>query len=168
LDADAGDCWRNSDAEQAIAVAEHGPDVVSNHKSSSTAVSLTLRSICASRRVNTAQRPLSRGFSPSGCPAEPLVSYRINRQLSGWNPAPLVIRAFGAHCQPQTFDIYSAAKDQWSCGNDQCRRCFLHEAVHRRERSGGFTARATAASIRLPQKRERSLKLFRESSRHAG
>jgi FMN phosphatase YigB (HAD superfamily) len=31
--------------------------------------------------------------------AEPLVSYQINRQLSGWNLPPLVIRAFGAHCQ---------------------------------------------------------------------
>src|ERR1017187_1619741 len=34
--------------------------------------------------------------------AEPLVSYQINRQLSGWNPPPLVIRAFGAHCQHPT------------------------------------------------------------------
>jgi hypothetical protein len=40
---------------------------------------------------------LSRGSSPSGYPAEPLVSFQINRQLSGWNPPPLVIRAFGAH-----------------------------------------------------------------------
>jgi hypothetical protein len=45
---------------------------------------------------------LSRGSSPSGYPAEPLVSYRINRQLSGWILPPLVIRAFGAHCQFQT------------------------------------------------------------------
>src|ERR1700694_5447783 len=43
------------------------------------------------------RRPLSRGSSPSGYPAEPLVSFQINRQLSGWNPPPLVIRAFGAH-----------------------------------------------------------------------
>jgi hypothetical protein len=41
---------------------------------------------------------LSRGSSPAGYPAEPLVSYQINRQLSGWNLPPLVIRAFGAHC----------------------------------------------------------------------
>jgi hypothetical protein len=40
---------------------------------------------------------LSRGSSPSGYPAEPLVSFQINRQLSGWNLPPLVIRAFGAH-----------------------------------------------------------------------
>src|SRR6266511_4420537 len=53
------------------------------------------------------RRPLSRGSSPSGCPAEPLVSYRINRQLSGWNPPPLVIRAFGAHCQNRTLWLYS-------------------------------------------------------------
>ena len=37
-----------------------------------------------------------------GYPAEPLVSYQINRQLSGWNLPPLVIRAFGAHCQAPT------------------------------------------------------------------
>jgi hypothetical protein len=45
---------------------------------------------------------LSRGSSPAGYPAEPLVSYQINRQLSGWNLPPLMIRAFGAHCQEQT------------------------------------------------------------------
>jgi hypothetical protein len=47
---------------------------------------------------------LSRGSSPSGHPAEPLVSYQINRQLSGWIPPPLVIRAFGAHCHLPTLD----------------------------------------------------------------
>src|ERR1700704_2579577 len=56
--------------------------------------SLTLRPIGS---LNRPRRPLSRGSSPSGSPAEPLVSYRINRQLSGWNLPPLVIRAFGAH-----------------------------------------------------------------------
>src|SRR5712664_869931 len=49
------------------------------------------------------RRPLSRGSSPSGCPAEPLVSYQINRQLSGWIPPPQVIRAFGAHGHLRTF-----------------------------------------------------------------
>jgi len=49
------------------------------------------------------RRPLSRGSSPAGYPAEPLVSYQINRQLSRWNLPPLVIRAFGAHCQEATF-----------------------------------------------------------------
>ncbi len=43
------------------------------------------------------KRPLSRGSSPAGYPSEPLVSYQINRQLSGWILPPLVIRAFGAH-----------------------------------------------------------------------
>jgi hypothetical protein len=47
---------------------------------------------------NRLKRPLSRGSSPAGYPAEPLVSYQINRQLSGWNLPPLMIRAFGAHC----------------------------------------------------------------------
>src|SRR5262249_17465072 len=48
------------------------------------------------------RRPLSRGSGPSGHPAEPLVSYQINRQFSGWIPPPLVIRAFGANCQKPT------------------------------------------------------------------
>ena len=47
-------------------------------------------------------RLLSRGFSPASYPTKPLVSYRIYRQLSVWNPPPLVIRAFGAHCQQLT------------------------------------------------------------------
>ena len=48
------------------------------------------------------RRPLSRGSSPSSYPDEPLVSYQINRQLSGWNLPPQVIRAFEAHCQKRT------------------------------------------------------------------
>jgi len=35
-------------------------------------------------------------------PTEPLVSYQINRQLSGWNRPPQVIRAFGAHGQKRS------------------------------------------------------------------
>src|ERR1700736_4832100 len=61
--------------------------------------SLTLRPAGLLSRL---KRPLSRGSSPSGSPAEPLVSYQINRQLSGWNPPPLVFRAFGAHGQEET------------------------------------------------------------------
>src|ERR1019366_408030 len=62
--------------------------------------SLTLR---PARLLNRLKRPLSRGSSPAGYPTEPLVSYQINRQLSGWNLPPLVIRAFGAHCQERTY-----------------------------------------------------------------
>jgi hypothetical protein len=47
------------------------------------------------------RRPLSRGSNPCGYPHKPLVSYRINR--SGWIPPPLMIRAFGAHCQQPTY-----------------------------------------------------------------
>ena len=61
--------------------------------------SLTLR---PAGLLNRLKRPLSRGSSPAGYPTEPLVSYQINRQLSGWNLPPLVIRAFGAHCQQAT------------------------------------------------------------------
>jgi hypothetical protein len=62
--------------------------------------SLTLR---PAELLNRLKRPLSRGSSPAGYPAEPLVSYQINRQLSGWNLPPLVIRAFGAYRQNRTF-----------------------------------------------------------------
>jgi hypothetical protein len=51
---------------------------------------------------------LSRGSDPSGYPTKPLASFRINRQLSGWNLPPLMIRAFGAHCQFLTFRPLSA------------------------------------------------------------
>src|SRR5450631_193849 len=61
--------------------------------------SLTLR---PAGLLNRLKRPLSRGSSPAGYPTEPLVSYQINRQLSGWNLPPLVIRAFGAHYQQET------------------------------------------------------------------
>jgi hypothetical protein len=37
-------------------------------------------------------------LQPLRLPHKPLVSYRINRQLSGWILPPLMIRAFGAHC----------------------------------------------------------------------
>src|SRR3981189_1676830 len=61
---------------------------------------LTLR---PTRSLSRPRRPLSRGSSPSGYPAEPPVSYQINRQLSGWIPPPQVIRAFGAHGQYRTY-----------------------------------------------------------------
>ena len=48
------------------------------------------------------RRPLSRGSNPHSYPHEPLVSYRINQQLSGWILPPLMIRAFEAHCQYAT------------------------------------------------------------------
>ena len=51
------------------------------------------------------RRPLSRGSNPCGYPHKPLVSYRINRQLSGWILPPLMIRAFGAHCHFRTHAV---------------------------------------------------------------
>ena len=56
--------------------------------------SLALRPVGSLSRP---RRPLSRGFDPPGCPDKPLVSYQINRQLSGWNLPPLVTRAVWAH-----------------------------------------------------------------------
>ena len=58
------------------------------------------------------RRPLSRGSSPSGHPAEPPVSYQINRQFSGWILPPQVIRAFGAHCQLRTHAAQQRASIQ--------------------------------------------------------
>src|SRR4051812_19425949 len=55
--------------------------------------------------LNRPRRPLSRGSSPVSCPTKPLVSYRSNRQLSGWNPPPLVIRAVGAHREMAGFPL---------------------------------------------------------------
>jgi hypothetical protein len=52
---------------------------------------------------------LSRGFGPAGYPAEPLVSYQINRQFSGWNLPPLMIRAFGAHGHKRHFAPHQMA-----------------------------------------------------------
>ncbi len=80
--------------------------------------SLALRPVGSLSRP---RRPLSRGSSPSGCPAEPLVSYQINRQLSGWNLPPLVIRAFGAHCHFRTSRAGSrGSKDPWPRSVARC------------------------------------------------
>jgi hypothetical protein len=51
--------------------------------------------------LNRPRRPLSQGSGPPGCPNRPLASYQINRQLSGWNLPPLVLRAVGAHGEVQ-------------------------------------------------------------------
>ena len=64
--------------------------------------SLTLR---PAGSLSRQKRPLSRGFSPAGCPTKPLVSYRIYRHLSGWILPPRVIRAVGAHCQTADLSI---------------------------------------------------------------
>ena len=80
--------------------------------------SLTLR---PAGSLSRPRRPLSRGSDPASYPAEPLVSFRTYRQLSGWNPPPLVIRAFGAHCQfPDSCSAASAiliAHSHHSAGN---------------------------------------------------
>src|SRR5215472_4719135 len=60
------------------------------------------RTLRPARSLSRPRRPSSRGSSPPGYPAKPLVSYQINRQVSGWILPPLVIRAFGAHGQQET------------------------------------------------------------------
>jgi hypothetical protein len=71
--------------------------------------SLSLRPVGS---LDHPRRPLSRGFDPTGCPVEPLVSFRINRQLSGWNLPPLVMRAVEAHsCRHHSL---AARRSRWS------------------------------------------------------
>jgi hypothetical protein len=41
-------------------------------------------------------------FDPASCSAESLVSFWTYRQLSRWNPPPLMIRAVRAHCHKRT------------------------------------------------------------------
>jgi len=55
--------------------------------------------------------PLARGSDPAIYPTKPLANFRTYRQLSGRNPPPLMIRAFGAHCQIQTIAGRSRAYD---------------------------------------------------------
>src|SRR5208337_1626727 len=57
----------------------------------------TLLTLRPAGSLNRPRRPASRGSGPASHPARPLVSYQINRQLSGWNLPPPVIRAFGTH-----------------------------------------------------------------------
>jgi hypothetical protein len=72
---------------------------------------LTLRPVGSLSRP---KRPLSRGFSPSSYPSKLPVSYRNNRQFSGWNLPPLVIRAFGAHCKIQ--ELWCAGRNRQGVG----------------------------------------------------
>ena len=69
--------------------------------------------------LNRPRRPSSRGSGPASHPARSLVSYQINRQLSGWNLPPLVIRAFGTHGtkieHPPTF-VKKMPVFRWSFG----------------------------------------------------
>src|SRR6202035_2667525 len=92
--------------------------------------SLTLR---PARLLNRLKRPLSRGSSPAGYPTEPLVSYQINRQLSGWNLPPLVIRAFGAHGQKRHFTVLATLSSSrkahmpMTCRGSRPKTCVLPE-----------------------------------------
>src|SRR5215217_5573093 len=93
------------------------------------------------------KRSLSRGSSPSGDPAELLVSYQINRQLSGWNLPPQVIRAFGAHCRGQTYcEIISVA----SCRNWPQAATALHPSAGY-QRAAGPLNHTVAVPCRLPK-----------------
>src|SRR5258705_13804733 len=81
--------------------------------------SLTLR---PAGSLSRPRRPLSQGSDPSGYPTKPLASFRINRQLSGWNLPPLMIRAFGAHCQEKTLQPRSAHPRKCCILSDRCHR----------------------------------------------
>jgi hypothetical protein len=67
------------------------------------------------------RQPLSRGSSSCGYPHEPLVSYRINRQLSVWNLPPPVMRAFGALCQEPTYAVQQHYRYSITSSASNCR-----------------------------------------------
>jgi hypothetical protein len=85
----------------------HGLPQMAGGPASALSLSRPAQASLALRPARSLSRPraMSRGSSPAGCPAEPLVSYQINRQLSGWILPPLMIRAFGAHCQEETSSL---------------------------------------------------------------
>jgi hypothetical protein len=63
------------------------------------------------RRFAVAGRPLSRRSDPASYPTEPLASFRTYRQLSRWNPPPLMVRAVRAHCQLRTHALQQAQRE---------------------------------------------------------
>jgi hypothetical protein len=76
------------------------------------------------------RQPLSRGSSPCGYPHEPLVSYQINRQLSGWILPPLMIRAFGAHYHLLTLLSVIMGSPQRMIATRRCSRRTSCEAAN--------------------------------------
>src|SRR6266545_3864757 len=82
---------------------------------------LCLTGAFAGNFVSLAIPPAGDGVNSADC--------NINRQLSGWNLPPLVIRAFGAHCQVWTgsllFDHLVGAPDQRVRNTDAERPCCL-------------------------------------------
>src|SRR6266699_6794938 len=108
--------------------------------------SLTLRPVGLLSRL---KRPLSRGFSPSGYPAEPLVSYQINRQLSGWNLPPLVIRAFGAHCHFRTSRPLFIADLRATADRGPLRPTVAARRIHRNRPGSWLRARVLVPERRL-------------------
>jgi hypothetical protein len=92
--------------------------------------------------LNRPRRPLSRGFEPASYPTNPLVSYQINRQLSGWNLPPLVTRAFGAHVESRMGAVAWAMRQRSvSHPRSSNRTCGTTASGF----PTGFTARHTAA-----------------------
>jgi hypothetical protein len=95
------------------------------------------------------RRPLSRGSSPSGHPAEPPVSYQINRQFSGWILPPQVIRAFGAHCQWRTWGIrIDAGAPSRRLGSERTLRNHVQQG---HDEDGGVASALTMQSLPRPK-----------------
>ena len=83
------------------------------------------------------RRPLSRGSSPSGHPAEPLVSYQINRQFSGWILPPQVIRA---GCKPAKC---------WAISSGGLRRGFPNQEGDKERCAREDPGKKATATVRL-------------------
>jgi len=137
--------------------------------------------------LNRPRRPLSRGFDPASCPTKSLVSYRINRQLSGWNLPPQVIRAFGAHaksrrgpphrskssaksaCRPP-MSAPSTAQSSPQAPSRSARpltACASSSpaAERRKPTSSNSTPKLRSACYRSPERRSRALTCRKASSR---
>jgi hypothetical protein len=66
-------------------------------------------------------------------PAKPLVSFRINRQLSGWNLPPLMIRAFEAHCQVPTQNLDNSYNRSALSGAESAKKTWVQVTSRRDE-----------------------------------
>src|SRR5262249_16179316 len=87
---------------------------------------------------------------PASRPAKPLVSFQTYRQLSGWNPPPLMIRAFRAHCHFRTHAPQQTAGTVASLFNPLVRTAEQHggaKCVILGEKMRGIQANAFSSAL---------------------
>ncbi len=124
--------------------------------------SLTLR---PAGSLSRPRRPLSRGSSPRGCPHEPLVSYRINRQLSGWKSSSTSDARLRGALPATDIGWLSRTPRRTTCG-----RSIREEREMRSgQATGGYSAARLSASYRCDRHRgHRSLFVARSRADSGG